>query len=139
MSRSGAPLSQYRFPGFFVYLRDAARRVGRPEAENPARKITPLSALANLCAQAGAADPSHAPAIMAKAEEFRDQLHVAYEAAGLMLADVNRALGLPAAASREDRPARPGGRERNARKRGIANRSRVGGSDTQALTVDPLP
>lgn len=85
-------MSQYKFPGYFDYLRDAARRIGHPEAEAPARKITTLSALANLCAQAGAVDPADAPAVMAKAGEFRDQLHAAYEAAGLMLADVSRAL-----------------------------------------------
>ena len=37
----------------------------------------------------------HVPAIMAKAAEFRDQLHVAYEAAELMLLEVDTsALGL---------------------------------------------
>jgi hypothetical protein len=67
--------------------------VGRPEAEVPARRIASLSALANLCAQASVADVAHAPAIMAKAAEFRDQLHVAYEAAELMLLEVHQALG----------------------------------------------
>lgn len=88
-------MSQYKFPGFFVYLHDAAERIGHPEAEAPARKITTLSALANLCAQVDAGAPAHAPAIMAKAKEFRDQLHAAYEAAGLILEDVSRALVPP--------------------------------------------
>ena len=92
---------RYRFPGFHEFLHDAAARIGRPEAEAPARRITTLSALANLCSQAGSAQPADAPAIVKKASEFRDQLLAAYEAAELILAETRRALDLP------DEPERP--------------------------------
>jgi hypothetical protein len=106
-------VTRYRFPGFHVFLHDAAARIGRPEAEAPARGITTLAALANLCAQAGEAGPEHAPAVLAKASEFRDQLHAAYEAAGLMLDATRRALGLTDPAAEPSRPApAPGPRER---------------------------
>jgi len=85
-------MNAYKFPGFSVYLQDAARKIGHPEAEGPARSIKPLSALANLCAQANIAEPKDVPAILAKAEEFRDQLHAAYQAAELVLAEVHQAL-----------------------------------------------
>lgn len=97
---------RYRFPGFYSFLHDAAARIGRPEAEAPARRMTALAALANLCAQAGAAAPEHVPAILAKAEEFRDQLHAAYEAAELMLDHTRAALGVAAGATRPG-PSRP--------------------------------
>lgn len=87
-------LSVYAFPGFTKFLEAAAKRIGHPEAEAPARRIATLSALANLCAQAGASGPQDARAILVKGAEFRDQLHAAYEAAELMLSDVHRALGL---------------------------------------------
>lgn len=86
---------RYRFPGFHEFLRDAAIRIGHPEAEAPARSISTLSALANLCAQAGLAEPEDAPMIVEKASEFRDQLHAAYEAAELILARTRSALALP--------------------------------------------
>ena len=102
---------RYRFPGFYPFLHDAAIRIGCPDAEVPARRVATLSALANLCAQAGEADPEHAPMILAKAEEFRDQLHAAYEAAELMLVATRTGLG-PAEPGRTDRPTRqPGARE----------------------------
>jgi hypothetical protein len=84
------------FPGYTAFLATAARRIGRPEAEVPARRIAPLSALANLCAQASLAEPAHVPPILAKAAEFRDQLHAAFEAAELMLDQLARAHGLAA-------------------------------------------
>jgi hypothetical protein len=90
------------FPGFTSFLEAAARQIGRPEAAGPARRITTLSALANLCAQASVAEPAHAPAIMAKAEEFREQLHAALAAADLMLDEVKRLLGLSRPALRGD-------------------------------------
>lgn len=101
---------RYRFPGFHAFLHEAAARIGRPEAEVPARAVTTLSALANLCAQAGAAEPEHVPEILGKAAEFRDQLRAAYEAAELVLDDARRSLGVPndpAVAKRPGRPARP--------------------------------
>ena len=88
------PVSVYAFPGFTTFLEAAARRIGHPEAEAPARRIATLSALANLCAQAGASSPDDAREILAKAAEFRDQLHAAYVAAELMLSDVSGALGM---------------------------------------------
>jgi hypothetical protein len=84
-------VSRYSFPGYTAFLQEAARRIGHPEAEGPARKVATLAALGNLCAQAGDADPEHVPTIMAKAAEFRDQLHAAYQAAELMLEDVSQA------------------------------------------------
>src|SRR3954454_20870174 len=100
-------MSQYRFPGYSVFLQDAARQIGHPEAEDPARKVTILAALGNLCAQAGLAPPTHVPAILAKAEEFRDQLYAAYRAAELMLEDVHKALGPHAERGQGVRKARP--------------------------------
>jgi hypothetical protein len=96
------PVSNYTFPGYPSFLETAAQQIGRPGAEGPARCITTLSALANLCAQASMADPAHVPAIMAKAGEFRDQLHAAYVAAELMIAEVDKALrgGLESPAAR---------------------------------------
>jgi hypothetical protein len=87
-------VSNKTFPGYAAFLEEAARQIGHPEAEAPARRITTLSALANLCAQASLAEPAHVPSILVKAAEFRDQLHAAYEAAELMLAGVSRARGL---------------------------------------------
>lgn len=87
-------MSVYAFPGFTTFLEAASRRIGCPEAEAPARRIATLSALANLCAQAAAASPDDARAILVKAGEFRDQLHAAHEAAELMLSEVHQALGL---------------------------------------------
>ena len=49
-------MPRYSFPGYYVFLEEAARQIGHPEASAPARRITPLSALGNLCAQAGVAD-----------------------------------------------------------------------------------
>ena len=87
-------MNHYTFPGFSAFLGAAAREIGRPEAEAPARRIATLSALANLCAQVAEAGPVHAPAVMAKAAEFRDQLHAAHRAADLMLEEVSRSLEL---------------------------------------------
>lgn len=94
-STARCPLIRYRFPGFHGFLHDASVLIGHPEAEAPARRNSALSALANLCAQAGAAAPSDAPMIVAKAAEFRDQLHASYEAAELILAATRAALSLP--------------------------------------------
>ena len=100
-------MPRYSFPGYSVFVREAAMQIGHPEAEAAARGITALAALGNLCAQAGAADPAHAPSIRAKAEEFRDQLHAAFTAAGLMLSDVERALGFHEEGAEEKPAARP--------------------------------
>jgi hypothetical protein len=96
-------VTNYTFPGFRSFLEAAACQIGRPEAEGPARRITTLSALANLCAQATVSERANAPAIMTKAGEFRDQLHAAYAAAELMIAQVNQSLGLGCPPSRMDR------------------------------------
>jgi hypothetical protein len=112
-------VTHYTFPGYPAFLEAAARQIGHPEAEAPARRITTLSALANLCAQAGTARQEQAPAVMAKAAEFRDQLHAAYRAAELMLTEVNRSLGLdqstptpePPTPSRATRSPEPKGRK----------------------------
>ena len=61
-----------------------------------AAAVEALAALANLCAQASQADGAHVEGILAKACEFRDQLHAAHEAADLMLADIRRGRGAPA-------------------------------------------
>lgn len=105
-SLSRCRVARYTFPGFFGFLKDAALQIGHPEAEGPARKVLALAALANLCAQAGEADSGNVEGIMAKAEEFRDQLHAAYAAAELILIEVNTALGLPVQASQAERPSR---------------------------------
>lgn len=81
-------MARHHFPGFPAFLDAAAEQIGRPEAARPARQVGGLSALANLCAQAAVADASHVDGILEKAAEFRDQLHAAYLAADLMLADV---------------------------------------------------
>ena len=87
-------MARHPFPGFPAFLDDAARQIGRPEAARPSRRLDGLSALSNLCAQAAEAEESLVAGILAKAEEFRDQLHAAHLAADLMLADL-RASQLP--------------------------------------------
>ena len=82
----------YKFPGFPDYLHRAAVELKCLEAERPAHRITALTAMANLCAQVGSVQAKDAPAIVAKAIEFRDQLHVAYRAANLMLEEVTNAI-----------------------------------------------
>jgi hypothetical protein len=81
-------LSSYVFPGYPAFLESAAAELGHPESAGPARRIAPLTALANLCAQAAHGDPAHVEAILAKAAGFRDQLATALRAAELMLTDV---------------------------------------------------
>lgn len=97
------------FPGYPIYLEAAARQIGHPEAEAPARRITALSALANLCAQASMAAPEDAPAILDKASEFRDQLHAAAIAADLMIEEVASSFDIYDAASSQRRKSRPEG------------------------------
>ena len=109
-------MPRYTFPGYPVFLERAAREVGCPEAETPARKISTLSSLANLCAQAADAEPSRVPAILKKAGEFRDQLHAAHRAAELMLSEVGSALVvaeppvIPSAAGRPVADRKPRGK-----------------------------
>jgi hypothetical protein len=92
-------LSPYVFPGYPNFLESAAAELGRPESSSLASRIAPLTALANLCAQAAQSDRAHVEGILAKATEFRDQLAVALRAAELMLADVQegRSRSLPEA------------------------------------------
>jgi len=81
-------LSRYVFPGYPAFLDAAAAELGRPELAAPARRVTALTSMANLCAQATHAEAGHVAGIMAKAAEFRDQIATALRAADLMLADV---------------------------------------------------
>lgn len=81
-------MPSYVFPGYPAFLETAAAELGRPESAAPARRISAISAMANLCAQAALADPGHVAGILAKAGEFRDQLATALRAADLMIADV---------------------------------------------------
>ena len=92
-------LSPYVFPGYPRFLESAAAELGRPESAAPASRIAPLTALANLCAQAAHGDGAHVVGILARATEFRDQLAVALRAADLMLVDVKagRSRSLPEA------------------------------------------
>ena len=85
-------VSSFVFPGYPAYLEAAAGQIARPESARGAGRLVALTALANLCAQASRAEPSHRDAILLKACEFRDQLAVALRAADAMLADV-RAVG----------------------------------------------
>jgi len=84
-------LSSFVFPGHPAYLEAAANQLGRPESARAAGRLVAVTALANLCAQAGRADPAHVDAILAKGVEFRDQLATALRAADAMLADVQAA------------------------------------------------
>ena len=90
-------MSPYVFPGYPSFLESAAAELGRPESASLASRIAPLTALANLCAQAAHGDGAHVEGILAKATEFRDQLAVALLACELMLADVQagRSRSLP--------------------------------------------
>ena len=97
-------MSSYVFSGYPAFLESAAAGLGRPELAAPARRIEPLTALANLCAQAAHGDLVHVEGILAKAAEFRDQLAIAFRAAELMLADVEagRANSMPEARAEAD-------------------------------------
>jgi len=115
-------LSRYVFPGHPIFLQAAAQELGRPESADPARRVGPLTALANLCAQAAHAEAGHVAGILAKAAEFRDQLATALRAADLMLLDVQAGLSpsTPAEAGAEvpsppPAPAAGRGRARTAR------------------------
>jgi hypothetical protein len=99
-------MSKYSFPGYPAFLEAAAIQLGHPEAAGPARQISTLAALANLCAQAGDAAPEHVPAILARASAFRDQIHVALRAADLILADVSAARGTAGGPPAEGGPSR---------------------------------
>jgi hypothetical protein len=87
-------VSSYVFPGYPAFLESAASELGLPGSARAAGRIVPLTALANLCAQAAHGTPAHAPGILARAAEFRDQIAVALWAAELMLAEVEAARGL---------------------------------------------
>jgi len=97
-------VARHDFPGFPAFLEAAARQIGHPEAAGPARRIETLSALANLCAQAAHADGAHVEGILAKAREFRDQLHAAHRAADLMLADLDSERGTAGPSPAPDSP-----------------------------------
>jgi hypothetical protein len=82
------------FNGFPEFLTAAAVEIGHPEAAIAARRSAALSGMAVLCAQAMSADDAHVEGILAKAAEFRDQLHAAYRASERMLSYVREARGL---------------------------------------------
>jgi hypothetical protein len=81
-------LPSYVFPGFPIFLELAESELDRPGSAGPARRISALTELANLCAQAARSPSAHVEGILAKAAEFRDQISVALRAAELMLDDV---------------------------------------------------
>jgi hypothetical protein len=81
-------LPSYVFPGFPIFLELAESELDRPGSAGPARRISALTELANLCAQAARSPSAHVEGILAKAAEFRDQLIVALRAAELMIDDV---------------------------------------------------
>jgi hypothetical protein len=89
-------VAKYPFAGFPEYVERAATEIDRPEAARPAYRIATLSAVSNLCAQAADSDVAHVPGILEKAGEFRDQLHVAWRAAELMIAELSSRRGLEA-------------------------------------------
>ncbi len=91
-------MSRYIFPGYPPFLEAAAIELGRPETALPARRVSALTALANLCSQETHADPAQVAGILAKADEFRDQLETALRAADLMLADVRSGCSRPVVA-----------------------------------------
>jgi hypothetical protein len=91
-----------KFEGYPKYLDFAAMEIGHPEAAIPARRISTLSAIGILCAQAVSGRPEHLPGILAKAEEFRNQLHAAYRAAQLMIEDVGGRSELRAVSNQGD-------------------------------------
>ena len=78
-----------QFTGYPEYLDEVSKTIGHPEAAGPARRLTALGDVANLCAQASLADPINAKDIMRKAEAFRDQLHVAYLASSKMIEELS--------------------------------------------------
>ena len=82
----------YVFPGFPGYLHQAAVELGCLEAERPAHRITTFTAMANLCSQVTSGEAKDAHSILAKAMEFRNQLHVASRAADLMIEEVTQAM-----------------------------------------------
>ena len=49
-------VARYIFPGFPAFLEAAAKQLGHREAVSPARRISILTAVAKLCAQASIAD-----------------------------------------------------------------------------------
>jgi hypothetical protein len=73
------------FGGPTEYLEAAALEIGRPELAGLARGVGPLVAIANLCAQASQTETRDAPGILAHAERFLLQLHVAHQAAEMMI------------------------------------------------------
>lgn len=87
-------VAPYTFPGFIPFLEQAAQDLGHPEAAHPARRISALTSLANLCSQVPGTADAQASAILAKAEEFRDQILVAYLASERMLQAVRMSQGM---------------------------------------------
>ena len=83
-------MDRYTFPGYPAFLERAAEELGLAPATLGRSAPGPLSAMANLCAQASTAEQAHVAEILAAAGAFRDRLRVAARAAELMLAEVER-------------------------------------------------
>ena len=81
----------YVFPGFPAFLERACRDLEvLPSAVLAAGRIVPLTALANLCAQAADAPAEHVAGILKECQSFRDELAVSLNAAEAMLEEVER-------------------------------------------------
>ncbi len=78
-------MAKLHFAGFPDYLDRAAEIVGDHEASRLARGLTALGDVSNLCSQATLADPLAVKDILEKAASFRNQLHIAYLAADMMI------------------------------------------------------
>jgi hypothetical protein len=92
------------FPGYPPFLAVAAAELGCAEAADPARRVSTLTAMANLCAQAAVAHEQAVPGILAKAQEFHDQLRVATRAAELMLDSIRASRGAREPVALRERP-----------------------------------
>jgi hypothetical protein len=108
------------FPGYPAFLEAAAAELNCPEAAGPARRVSTLTAMANLCAQAAVAETGAVAGILAKAEEFRDQLRVATRAAELMLASVRITRRTQSLASQTEPP-----RDHASQPHGVVERGRT--------------
>ncbi|WP_435021260.1 hypothetical protein TA3x_002280 [Tundrisphaera sp. TA3] len=93
-------MASYVFLGYPAFLQRAADELGRPESALAAGRVPALASLANLCSQATHADPDQVADILAKAGEFRDQIHTAWLAADLMLSEVKAGCQRPPAPAR---------------------------------------
>ena len=96
--------NSFQFRGHPEYVVSAAEKLGRPELAGEAGRTMALHYLAALCAQAVASNAEQALDILGEAARFRDQLHIALQAAEAMLSDIEYACGLAPAPS--EKPSR---------------------------------